>query len=333
MARQVDLARAYAGREGWTVGDGLVFVDEAVSGGEFDSRKRPGLAALLAASQSQPRPFDVLVTVAQSRLSRRSRYTGDIVHDLIDRGVQIVFYQTGESLKLDTATGRFMVSVHGFADDASRESIRVTTRETLRRKVERGEVGGGRTRQYELRTGITSAAPAPALAGPSVLAQLMVRPGEAPLNAAGQHLVSGLEHLPEGMHADIAHAVRNEFPKIVAAVRGESAPPRREETEAAMRTEWGTEYGNNKPAMDCAFDTLSSFLRDEIDAEEIRDARATWRLMSRFGRRILRLDGPGITPQGEAWMKARGTKDHEGRQRSKAEEIERERRANELLGR
>jgi DNA invertase Pin-like site-specific DNA recombinase len=86
-SRQVALARAFAERQGWTVGEGHVYVDEAVSGGEI--KKRVGLQALLAAAKAPSRPFDVLVMMAQSRLARRMRYAVDILHDLADCGVRV----------------------------------------------------------------------------------------------------------------------------------------------------------------------------------------------------------------------------------------------------
>ncbi len=144
--RQVELARSFITQQGWTVSEEHVYIDEAISGGEF--KKRPGLAALLAAAKTTPRPFDVVVMMAQSRLARRMRYAVDILHDLADAGVRIFFYQTGQERKLDTATNRFMGAVDGFADESYRENIRVTTRETLRQKAKRGEVGGGRVLGY-----------------------------------------------------------------------------------------------------------------------------------------------------------------------------------------
>src|SRR5436189_6367600 len=96
VTRQIDLARAFVNRQdGWIVSEDHVFVDDAVSGGIFDRRKRPGLDGLLYAAKSVPRPFDVLVIMNQSRLARRLRCAVDIVHDLADAGVRIFSYQTG----------------------------------------------------------------------------------------------------------------------------------------------------------------------------------------------------------------------------------------------
>lgn len=148
VARQIALAREFADRQGWIVSPQHIYIDDGISGGVFDPKQRPGLAALLRAAKSRPRAFDVLVVMNQSRLARRQRYAVDIVHDLTDAGVRIFHYQTGLERKMATASDRFMVSVDGFSDEAYRESVRVTTRETMRRKAERGEVAGGMVYGY-----------------------------------------------------------------------------------------------------------------------------------------------------------------------------------------
>ena len=70
VTRQIEHARAYAERKGWTVADEHVYSDDGVSGALFGD-KRPGLARLLNALR--PRPgFDALVMSEESRLGRSS---------------------------------------------------------------------------------------------------------------------------------------------------------------------------------------------------------------------------------------------------------------------
>jgi DNA invertase Pin-like site-specific DNA recombinase len=38
VARQIDLAKAYAARKGWIVADDHVYVDDGISGAEFAAR-------------------------------------------------------------------------------------------------------------------------------------------------------------------------------------------------------------------------------------------------------------------------------------------------------
>jgi DNA invertase Pin-like site-specific DNA recombinase len=148
VTRQIELARAFAERQGWTVPDEHVYVDDGISGAEFDPRKRPQLSALMAAAHTKPRPFAWVITMKQSRLGRRQLYTEQAVHGIAGAGVQIVYYQTGLGPDLTTSNGRFMVSVDAFKDDAYRESVKLITRETMRRKAERGEVAGGKVYGY-----------------------------------------------------------------------------------------------------------------------------------------------------------------------------------------
>src|SRR5437899_11261896 len=63
VTRQVEHARAYAARKGWTVEH--VYADDGISGAELGDR-RPGLARLLSALKPRP-PFQVLVMAEESR--------------------------------------------------------------------------------------------------------------------------------------------------------------------------------------------------------------------------------------------------------------------------
>jgi hypothetical protein len=47
VARQIDHARQYAERKGWTVDDQYIFVDDGISGAEFSNR--PGFLRLMNA--------------------------------------------------------------------------------------------------------------------------------------------------------------------------------------------------------------------------------------------------------------------------------------------
>lgn len=70
VTRQVDRARAYATAKGWAVADAHVYVDDGISGAEFE--KRPGYVALMAALTHRT-PFQVLILMDQSRLGRSTR--------------------------------------------------------------------------------------------------------------------------------------------------------------------------------------------------------------------------------------------------------------------
>jgi hypothetical protein len=57
VARQVEHARTYARRKGWTDADEYVYVDDGISGAEFTNR--PGFLRLMNALKPRP-PFQAL---------------------------------------------------------------------------------------------------------------------------------------------------------------------------------------------------------------------------------------------------------------------------------
>jgi DNA invertase Pin-like site-specific DNA recombinase len=74
VTRQIEHAKAYAGRKGWIVDDAFVFVDDGVSGAEFAGR--PGFVRLMNALKPRP-PFQVLVMSEESdSAASRSRRRG-----------------------------------------------------------------------------------------------------------------------------------------------------------------------------------------------------------------------------------------------------------------
>ena len=53
-ARQIEHAKAYAKRKGWTVDDRYIYVDDGISGAEFANR--PAFLRLMAAATQKPKP-------------------------------------------------------------------------------------------------------------------------------------------------------------------------------------------------------------------------------------------------------------------------------------
>src|SRR5207244_4044754 len=66
VARQVQRAREFAKARGWTFDEQHIYSDDAVSGATLS---RPGLNKMLAALTPKA-PFDMLIVMASSRLSR-----------------------------------------------------------------------------------------------------------------------------------------------------------------------------------------------------------------------------------------------------------------------
>ncbi len=67
VTRQVDHAKAYATKKGWTVAEEHVYVDDGISGAEF--HKRPGFLRLMNALKPKP-AFQALIMSEEARLGR-----------------------------------------------------------------------------------------------------------------------------------------------------------------------------------------------------------------------------------------------------------------------
>ncbi len=63
--------------------------------------------------------------------------------EMTDADVRIVFYSTGEEMKLDNETSRLLAVMRGFASESERRKIASRTRESAERKARRGLVAGG----------------------------------------------------------------------------------------------------------------------------------------------------------------------------------------------
>jgi hypothetical protein len=89
VARQIDHARHYATRKGWTVSDEHVYVDDGISGAEFSNR--PGFIRMMNALKPRP-PFQVLIMSEESRLGREAIETAYALKQLVTAGARVFFY-------------------------------------------------------------------------------------------------------------------------------------------------------------------------------------------------------------------------------------------------
>jgi DNA invertase Pin-like site-specific DNA recombinase len=89
VARQIEHARAYAARKGWSTDDTHTYVDDGISGAEFANRA--GFVRLMNALKSRP-AFQVLVMSEASRLGREAIETAYALKELIQAGVRVFFY-------------------------------------------------------------------------------------------------------------------------------------------------------------------------------------------------------------------------------------------------
>ena len=145
VTRQVENARKFAAKKGWTTDDAYVFVDDGRSGAEFG--RRPGLQRLLRALKPKP-PFGVLVVSEQKSLGREQFETGHLIKQLAQAGVEIFGYMQDQSLTPKNWLDKAMSAMRSAADEAHREQTRERVHEAHLAKVRRGYVVGGRVFGY-----------------------------------------------------------------------------------------------------------------------------------------------------------------------------------------
>ncbi len=140
VARQIEHARQYATRKGWTVADEHVYVDDGISGAEFSNR--PGFVRLMNALKPRP-AFQVLIMSEESRLGREAIETAYALKQLVTAGVRVFFYLEDRERTLDSPTDKIMLSLTAFADELEREKARQRTSDAMLRKARAGHVCGG----------------------------------------------------------------------------------------------------------------------------------------------------------------------------------------------
>ncbi len=146
VARQVEHAKNYATRKGWTVADEHVYIDDGISGAEFSNR--PGFVRLMNALAPRA-PFDALVVSELSRLGREQLETGYALKQLSQAGVKVWSYLEDREVLLDTPTDKFLMSAVSFAAEVEREQARQRTYDAMLQKAKAGHVTGGRVFGYD----------------------------------------------------------------------------------------------------------------------------------------------------------------------------------------
>lgn len=142
VTRQTERAQAFCKARGWVVSDDHVFVDDGISGAEYQNR--PGLLRLMAALKG----FDTVVMSEISRLGRDMVRNAVVIDEIRSAGVQIWYCLTGEQEQADTPEQRIMVTLRSFAAEVERAKSSQRTRDALERKALRGQNVGGRVYGY-----------------------------------------------------------------------------------------------------------------------------------------------------------------------------------------
>ena len=147
VVRQVEHAKAYAAKKGWTVAEEHVYVDDGISGAEFANR--PGFVRLMMNALTPRAPFDVMVVSELSRLGREQIETGYALKQLSQAGVKVWSYLEDREVLLDTPTDKFLMSAVNFAAEIEREKARQRTYDAMLRKARAGHVCGGACFGYD----------------------------------------------------------------------------------------------------------------------------------------------------------------------------------------
>jgi site-specific DNA recombinase len=108
VTRQVDNARAFAETNGWHVPDDFVFIDDGISGAEFE--RRPGFMRMMAARTT----FDVLIVSERKSIGREMTKTSSVIQDLAAAGVEVFEYVHGCSLTPKTLEDKLLGTVAGW---------------------------------------------------------------------------------------------------------------------------------------------------------------------------------------------------------------------------
>src|SRR5262245_32606590 len=145
VARQIEHARAYAARKGWTIAEAHIYADDGISGAEFV--KRPGFLRLMNTLTPRP-PFQVLVMSEESRLGREQIETAYALKRITDAGVRVFFYLEDRERTLDSAMDKVMLSLTNFASEMERERAGQRVRDALIRKARAGHVANGMSFGY-----------------------------------------------------------------------------------------------------------------------------------------------------------------------------------------
>jgi site-specific DNA recombinase len=145
VTRQIDHAKAYAAKNGWTVAEEHIYSDDGISGAEFD--KRPGLMRLLATLKSRP-AFHILVISELSRLGRETFEVPNLLKQLSMAGVSIHCYLDRKAVSLDTPMDKLMIQVNGFSDEHHRVKTAERVHDKMQDKAKSGHVTGGRCFGY-----------------------------------------------------------------------------------------------------------------------------------------------------------------------------------------
>jgi DNA invertase Pin-like site-specific DNA recombinase len=129
VTRQVEHAREYATRKGWTVGEGGVFVDDGRLRRGVRSAPRVRASDCIAEAAAAVRRADHVGGVA--RLGREAIETAYALKQLLAAGVRVFFNLEDRERVLDSPTDKIPLSLTAFANELEREKSRQRVTDTM----------------------------------------------------------------------------------------------------------------------------------------------------------------------------------------------------------
>ncbi len=153
ITRQVEHAKAYAASKGWTVNPEHIYVDDGISGADYQTRA--GFLRML----NHLKEFDVLVMSEPSRLGRDMARNTTFIVDIVESDVRIFYYLTDEEEKAETPEQKVIVTLRSYASEVERLKASQRSRDALVKKAKLGYNAGGIVYGYDnvpvYRTGIS----------------------------------------------------------------------------------------------------------------------------------------------------------------------------------
>ena len=142
---QLAVARRHADHLGWAILGPHIYTDQGVSGISIEGR--PGIQALLAAAQTTPRPFDVLLVDDSSRVARDLRDALHVMRVLKFAGIRTIYIS--QQIDSDNEQAETLLTVHGLVDGLFLQEMSKKIKRGLAGQIARGFSVGHRTFGYK----------------------------------------------------------------------------------------------------------------------------------------------------------------------------------------
>ena len=140
---QIRKCREYASRQGWTVLEGHIYADHAVTG---TIAERAGLQRLVAAAEQKARAFDAILIDDTSRLTRKLADALNLYERLTFAGVRLVAVSQG--VDSDSSQAEILFGVHGLIDSVYSRELGLKTHRGMQGCALKALHTGGRVFGY-----------------------------------------------------------------------------------------------------------------------------------------------------------------------------------------